>query len=63
MHVTNSSVILSVLWSEYKNYHGYLRNRLGFSLDALIRFKSVRLTDESFPKPPLRPGTDQFGYP
>ena len=45
MHVTNSSLILSVLWSKRKNYRGYLRNCLGFSLDSLIRFQCVRLTD------------------
>jgi len=46
MHVTISSLILSVLWSECKNRHGFLRSCLGFSLNCLIRFKCVRLTDE-----------------
>ena len=32
-------LILFVLWSECKNYHGYLRNCLGFSLDSLIRVR------------------------
>ena len=46
MHVTISSLILSVRWSECKNRYGFLRSCLGFSLNSLIRLKRVRLTDE-----------------
>ena len=63
MHVTISSLILSILWSECKNRHEFLRSCLGFYLNFLIRFKCVRLTDKQFPKHPLRLVTDQFPYP